>query len=140
MVAITAVVGSALSPCQHCGRAGVAQLAQLPGDHRAFLPLLGIVLCCVLWGRTPRHGGHAVGGAGDHDAGPDFDFGLSLGLDGAAIVGHRASGWPLGLHGVWCATACCRGWTSTFRADAKTVMSVASPAILTNLATPVAAL
>jgi hypothetical protein len=41
-------------------------------------------------------------------------------------------------HGVWCATACCR-WTSTFRADAKTVMSVASPAILTNLATPVAA-
>jgi hypothetical protein len=100
MVAITAVVGSALSPCQHCGRAGVAQLAQLPGDHRAFLPLLGIgISAALLWGRTPRHGGHAVGGAGDR-AGPDFDFGLNLGLDGAAIVGHRASGWPLGLHGV----------------------------------------
>ena len=73
---------------------------------------------------------------------PILIFGFKLGLDGAAIasVASRAVMASVGLYGVLVHhRMLLRLDVRRLAADAKTLMAVAAPAILTNLATPVAA-
>jgi putative MATE family efflux protein len=73
---------------------------------------------------------------------PLFIFGLGLGLDGAAIVLvlARVVLVGVGLHGAWRMHKLLAPmqW-GRLRADARTLLAVAGPAVLTNLATPVGA-
>lgn len=154
MVAITAVVGSGtalfLGPAlQALGASGeVAQLAQ---RYLAItvhsLPLLGIGMASAALLRAVGDARRAMvvtlsAALVTAVLDPILIFGLNLGLDGAAITSviSRIGLAAVGLHGVLVRhRMLSRLDVSRFRADAKTVMSVASPAILTNLATPVAA-
>ena len=73
---------------------------------------------------------------------PLFIFYFGLGLDGAAIVLvlARVVMLGVGLHGAWRVQKLLAPLqTSRLRADARTLFTVAGPAVLTNLATPVGA-
>lgn len=73
---------------------------------------------------------------------PLFIFGLGLGLDGAAIVLviARCVMVSVGLYGAWRMQKLLAPFrASRLRADARTLLAVAGPAVLTNLATPVGA-
>ncbi|MEN9372898.1 MAG: hypothetical protein RIR79_450 [Pseudomonadota bacterium] len=72
---------------------------------------------------------------------PLFIFGFGLGLDGAAIVLviARIVLVSVGLHGVWRVHKLLAPFDRhRLRQDARTLLGVAGPAVLTNLATPVA--
>lgn len=154
MVAITAVVGSGtalfLGPAlQALGASGeVAQLAQryLAVTVHS-LPLLGIGMACAALLRAVGDARRAMvvtlaAALVTAVLDPILIFGFKLGLDGAAIasVVSRVVLAAVGLHGVLVRyRMLSRLDLSRFRADAKTLMAVATPAILTNLATPVAA-
>lgn len=73
---------------------------------------------------------------------PLFIFYFGLGLDGAAIVLvlARVVMTGVGLYGAWRVQKLLAPLqTSRLRADARTLFTVAGPAVLTNLATPVGA-
>lgn len=73
---------------------------------------------------------------------PLFIFYFGLGLDGAAIVLvlARVVMLGVGLYGAWRVQKLLAPLqTSRLRADARTLFTVAGPAVLTNLATPVGA-
>jgi putative MATE family efflux protein len=73
---------------------------------------------------------------------PLFIFAFGLGLDGAAIVLciARMVLLAVGLHGAWTVHKMLAPLNSKrLRQDARTLFTVAGPAILTNLATPVGA-
>lgn len=73
---------------------------------------------------------------------PLFIFYFGLGLDGAAIVLvlARMVMTGVGLHGAWRVQKLLAPLqTSRLRTDARTLFTVAGPAVLTNLATPVGA-
>jgi Na+-driven multidrug efflux pump len=73
---------------------------------------------------------------------PLFIFGFGLGLDGAAIVLviARVVLVSVGLYGAWRVQKLLAPLVSSrLLADARTLFSVAGPAVLTNLATPVSA-
>ncbi|RYF33852.1 MAG: multidrug transporter [Comamonadaceae bacterium] len=73
---------------------------------------------------------------------PLLIFGLGLGLDGAAIaaVVSRVVMAGIGLHGVWVTHRMLgRFERAAFVGDVRALGSVAGPAVLTNLATPVGA-
>ena len=73
---------------------------------------------------------------------PLFIFYFGLGLDGAAIVLvlARVVMLGVGLHGAWRVQKLLAPLqTSRLRTDARTLFTVAGPAVLTNLATPVGA-
>jgi putative MATE family efflux protein len=73
---------------------------------------------------------------------PLFIFGLGLGLDGAAIVVviARCVLLAVGLYGAWRVHhLLARFDRSRLKADARLLFTVAGPAVLTNLATPVGA-
>ena len=154
MVAITAVVGSGtalfLGPAlQALGASGeVARLAQryLAVTVHS-LPLLGIGMACAALLRAVGDARRAMAvtlAAALVTAvlDPILIFGFKLGLDGAAIasVVSRVVLAAVGLHGVLVRHHMLSPLdVSRLKADAKTLMAVATPAILTNLATPVAA-
>jgi len=73
---------------------------------------------------------------------PLLIFGLGLGLDGAAVVTviARCVLIGVGLHGAWHVQKLLAPFQpKRLRADARTLLVVAGPAVLTNLATPVGA-
>lgn len=73
---------------------------------------------------------------------PIFIFGLGLGLDGAAIVLviARIVLLAVGLNGAWRVHRLLAPFDrSRLKRDARTLFTVAGPAVLTNLATPVGA-
>jgi putative MATE family efflux protein len=154
MVVVTAVVGSGtallLGPVlQALGASGdVAQLA-----HRYLavtvhsLPLLGLGMACAALLRAVGDARRAMvvtlaAALVTAVLDPILIFGFKLGLDGAAIasVVSRVALAAVGLHGVAVRhQMLSRLDVSRLQADARTLMAVAAPAILTNLATPVAA-
>lgn len=154
MVAITAVVGSGtalfLGPAlQALGASGeVAQLAQryLAVTVHS-LPLLGLGMASAALLRALGDARRAMvvtlsAALVTAVLDPILIFGLDLGLDGAAIasVVSRMALAAVGLHGVLVRhRMLSRLDMSRLAADARTLMAVATPAILTNLATPVAA-
>ena len=154
MVAITTLVGSGtalfLGPAlQALGSSGeVAQLAQryLAVTVHS-LPLLGMGMACAALLRAVGDARRAMvvtlaAALVTAVLDPILIFGFQLGLDGAAIasVVSRVVLAAVGLHGVLVRhRMLSRLDLSRFKLDAKTLMAVATPAILTNLATPVAA-
>jgi putative MATE family efflux protein len=154
MVAITAVDGSGtalfLGPAlQALGASGeVAQLAQryLAVTVHS-LPLLGLGMASAALLRALGDARRAMvvtlsAALVTAVLDPILIFGLDLGLDGAAIasVVSRMALAAVGLHGVLVRhRMLSRLDMSRLAADARTLMAVATPAILTNLATPVAA-
>ena len=73
---------------------------------------------------------------------PLFIFGLHMGLDGAAIVVviARTTMLGIGLHGAWVVhKLLTRFQAQRLQRDARLLFTVTGPAVLTNIATPVAA-
>ena len=73
---------------------------------------------------------------------PLFIFGLHMGLDGAAIVVviARTTMLGIGLHGAWVTHKLLTRYDSArLQRDARLLFTVTGPAVLTNVATPVAA-
>ncbi len=154
MVGITAVIGSGtalfLGPILHAlGAEGdVAQLAQ---GYLAItvhsLPLLGLGMACAALLRSVGAAKRAMAvtlAAALVTAvlDPILIFGFKLGLDGAAItsVVSRLVLVGVALHGVVLRYRMLGQFESArFSHDASALMRVAGPAVLTNLATPVAA-
>jgi Na+-driven multidrug efflux pump len=154
MVGITSVIGSGtalfLGPILHAlGAEGdVAQLAQ---GYLAItvhsLPLLGLGMACAALLRSVGAAKRAMAvtlAAALVTAvlDPILIFGFKLGLDGAAItsVASRLVLVGVALHGVVLRYRMLGQFESArFSHDASALMRVAGPAVLTNLATPVAA-
>lgn len=73
---------------------------------------------------------------------PLFIFGLHMGLDGAAVVVvvARTTMLGVGLYGAWYTHKLLARFDSTrLQPDARLLLTVTGPAVLTNVATPVAA-
>ena len=120
------------------------------GFLRITLPstvLLGIGMSCTALLRSVGDARRAmlvtlVPAMGTAVLDPLFIFGFGMGLDGAAIVLviARIVLVSVGLNGAWRVHKLLgRFERGFFRQDARTLFGVAGPAVLTNLATPVAA-
>jgi putative MATE family efflux protein len=120
------------------------------GFLRITLPstvLLGIGMSCTALLRSVGDARRAmlvtlVPAIGTAVLDPLFIFGFGMGLDGAAIVLviARIVLVSVGLHGAWRVHQLLgRFERELFWQDARTLFGVAGPAVLTNLATPVAA-
>jgi len=154
MAGISVFVGSGtaffLHPALHAlGAQG--ETAQLAQRYLAVtvhsLPLLGIGMASAALLRSVGDAGRSMtvtlaAAVVTAVLDPILIFGFGMGLDGAAVsaVVSRAVLAAIGLHGVWMKHRMLgpfdRAWLPE---DAKALMSVAGPAVLTNLATPVSA-
>ena len=154
MVALTLIMGSGsslfLGPIV-AGLGATGETARLAQGYLSItvhsLPLMGIGMACSALlrsvGDAKRSMNVTLGGAVVTAVlDPVFIFGLDLGLNGAAIVVwlSRSMMVALALHGVLRQhKLLSRFDSSLLRPHAKLLASVAGPAVLTNLATPVAA-
>lgn len=154
MLVLSAVIGSGTSlflgpALRALGAEG--EVARLAGRYLAVtvhsLPLMGLGMACAALLRSVGDARRAMfitlaAALTTAVIDPILIFGLQLGLDGAAITAvlSRVVLAAIGLHGVLVRHQMLgRVDLRRFGADARVLMAVAGPAVLTNLATPVGA-
>ncbi|CAN5850031.1 MATE family efflux transporter [soil metagenome] len=154
MAAIAVVIGSGTAFFLHPALRALGaegETAQLAQRYLAVtvhsLPLLGIGMACAALLRSVGDAARSMtvtlaAAVVTAVLDPILIFGFGMGLDGAAVsaVVSRTVLAAIGLHGVWLKHRMMGPFDrARLPEDARALMSVAGPAVLTNLATPVSA-